>query len=407
MEDHYEEFDLRPFVELLLGHWKFIVGTAVVFAITALIVSQLMPAKYKAMALLVETAPQDDIQFDPRIVSADNDSGDKTHAYISIATSDDALQRLLDSIEPPLEGAATLYDIRKIVQAEASKDTQIVELIVTYNDSERAAEVVNLWAEQFVVDINALYSQQGNEQLTFFEEQLAQTRISQEEVEDLYIVFQSRNSISTIGNELSALNTAQTRYLAEENNLILLMENITNFRTQLNEQSEPMSMADQLTVISLQTQLFDAQKGFPVQLQMDAETLLNETDRNAQIERLDGLLATVEYQQSKITDALAALAPQILNLQEERQILATERDDLTQEKSILDETVLTLARKIEEERITSQNTSSGVQLVSKAAVPEKAESSSTLVSVFLAATIGVMLAVGFVFARNWWQDEQV
>ena len=404
MEDQYEEFDLRPFVELLLQHWKFIVGTAVIFAITTLIISQFMQPEYQATALLVETAPQDDIQFDPRIVSADSESGDRTHAYISIATSDDALQRLLDNIEPPLEDAATIEDIRKIVHAESNKDSQIVELSVTYNDSKRAAEVVNIWAEQFVVNVNEIYSQQGDEQLTFFENQLAQIRISQEDAEEQLISFQSRNVASTLSNELSALNTAQSRYLAEANNLVLLMENITNFRNQLSEQSEPLSMADQLTALSLQTQLFDAQAGFPIQLQMDAEIFLGETDRNAQIKRLDALLATIEYQQGQIAEALTALTPQILKLQEEKQILATERDGLNQEKSILDETVITLARKIEEERITSQNTSSGVRLVSKAAIPEKTENSSSLVSAFLAAVIGVMFAVGFIFARDWWQD---
>ena len=404
MEDQYEEFDLRPFVELLLQHWKFIVGTAVIFAIATLIISQFMQPEYQATALLVETAPQDDMQFDPRIVSADSESGDRTHAYISIATSDDALQQLLDNVDPPLEDAATLNDIRKIVHAESNKDSQIVELSVTYNDSKRAAEVVNIWAEQFVVDVNAIYSQQGDEQLTFFEEQLAQVRISQKGAEQELINFQSRNVASTISNELNALNTAQSRYLAEENSLILLMGNITNFRNQLSEQSEPLSVADQLTALSLQTQLFNTESGFPMQLQMDAESLLGETDRNTQINRLDALLTTIDYQQGQITDALVALAPQILKLQEEKQILATERDGLNQEKSILDETVITLARKIEEERITSQNTSSGVRLVSKAAVPEKTENSSSLVSAFLAAIIGVMLATGFIIARDWWQD---
>jgi len=404
MEDQYEEFDLRPFVELLLQHWKFIVGTAVIFAIATLIISQFMQPEYQATALLVETAPQDDMQFDPRIVSADSESGDRTHAYISIATSDDALQQLLDTVDPPLEDAATLNYIRTIVHAESNKDSQIVELSVTYNDSKRAAEVVNIWAEQFVVDVNAIYSQQGDEQLTFFEEQLAQVRISQKGAEQELINFQSRNVASTISNELNALNTAQSRYLAEENSLILLMGNITNFRNQLSEQSEPLSVADQLTALSLQTQLFNTESGFPMQLQMDAESLLGETDRNTQINRLDALLTTIDYQQGQITDALVALAPQILKLQEEKQILATERDGLNQEKSILDETVITLARKIEEERITSQNTSSGVRLVSKAAVPEKTENSSSLVSAFLAAIIGVMLATGFIIARDWWQD---
>ena len=406
MEDQYEEFNLRPFIQLLLGQWKFIVGTAVLFAITAFAVSQLMPSEYQATALLVETAPQDDIQFDPRIISADSESGDRTQAYISIATSDDALQHLLNSIEPPLEDIATLENIRKIVHASSNKDSQVVELTVTYNDSEHAAEIVNIWAEQFVVDVNTIYSRQGNEQLTFFEEQLAQIRVSQEDAEAQLINFQSRNSISTIGNELSALNTAQARYLAESNNLILLMENIANFRTQLSEQSEPLSLADQLTSLSLQTQLFDTQSDFPIQLQMDGESFLSETDRDAQIGRLDALLATITYQQGKITESLANLAPQILRLQEEKQILTTERDGLNQEKSILDETVVTLARKIEEERITSQNTSSGVRLVSKAAVPKKPTNSSTLVSMFLAATIGVLLAAGFVIAKNWWEDQE-
>ncbi len=406
MEYEYEEFDLRPFIELMLKQWKFIVGTAVGFAVVALIIAKLMPSSYQATALLAETDPQAKIQLDPNanIVAAVN--GGNIPTYISIATSDDALQQLLNSINPPLDGVVTLADMRKLVEAKTDKNSQIVELSVTYADPGRTAEVVNLWAAQSITDVHAFYSGQNDQQLAFLEEQLATTLISQEETTVELVDFQSNNSASVVTNKLNALNTAQVKYLKQQNELTRLMGSITALRVQLGKQSGPLSAAEQLTILVLNTQVFDAQNDFTIQLQANAESEISEIGRAEQIAQLDALIATIDSQQAQIEEDLDALPPQILVLQEEKQSIEAELNSLMQKQNLLNETVSVLSRKVEEERIASQNVDSGIRLVSKAAVPEEPENSSTLVSIILAAIIGGMLSVGYVFARDWWQVEE-
>ncbi len=406
MEYEYEEFDLRPFIELMLKQWKFIVGTAVGFAIVALIIAKLMPSSYQATALLAATDPQAKIQLDPNANIVASVNGGSIPTYISIATSDEALQQLLNSIDPPLDGVVTLADMRKLVEAETDKNSQIVELSVTYADPVRTAEVVNLWAAQSITDVHEFYSGQNDQQLTFLEEQLATTLVSQEETTAELVDFQSNNTVSVVTNELNALNTAQAKYLEQQNELARLMGSVTALRAQLDKQSGPLSSAEQLTILVLHTQVFDAQNDFTIQLQANTESESGEIGRAEQIAQLDALMATIDSQQAQIKEDLDALPPQILVLQEKKQSVEAELNGLMQKQNLLNEAVSVLSRKVEEERIASQNVDSGIRLVSKAAVPEEPENSSTLVSMILAAVIGGMFSVGYVFARDWWQAEE-
>jgi uncharacterized protein involved in exopolysaccharide biosynthesis len=61
-----EEISLQVYIDVLIKYWKWIAGITVVAAITATIVSFLLPPVYQATALVVITKPQYQMQFDPR-----------------------------------------------------------------------------------------------------------------------------------------------------------------------------------------------------------------------------------------------------------------------------------------------------------------------------------------------------
>ena len=61
-----EEIDLRQYVEVLIRHWGWIAGLALVAAAAALGVSFLIPPTYEATALVAVTEPRYVMRFDPR-----------------------------------------------------------------------------------------------------------------------------------------------------------------------------------------------------------------------------------------------------------------------------------------------------------------------------------------------------
>ena len=83
-----QEIDLRRYVEVLIRHWKWIVGLALVAAVMALVVSFLILPTYEAMALVAVTEPRYMMRFDPRFETVNNIQ-QVYRAYPELAGSDE------------------------------------------------------------------------------------------------------------------------------------------------------------------------------------------------------------------------------------------------------------------------------------------------------------------------------
>ncbi len=401
-----EEIDLREYLLVLIKYWKWILGTTVVAAVVALVVSFLLPPTYEATALVAVTKPRYVMQFDPRIETLNNIQP-AYKAYPELASGDEILQEVLARLNPRPEKLETLRDLQGMVTAKSGADPSVIRLTVRHRDPEAAAHIANLWAEIFVRRANEIYGTEAQSQLQFYQGQLERARAELTAVEEALVEFQARNRASVLQNQLDSYRQMQADYLADQRQITYIVQDIQGLREQLSRQpaDQPATLADQLTALFLQIKAFNVQASAPIQLQVDSAATLSEKSLPEQIAFLDDLVRVLEAKSAEIEGRLAELEPQILALQEELQQIHTEEDHLTRARDVARETYMTLARKVEEARIAAEDASTGeVRLASQAAVPEKPASPRKLLNTAVAGVLGLMLAVFGAFVTEWWRS---
>lgn len=397
-----EEIDLRPYIQVVVNKWYWLAAVGLVAALAAMATSMILPERYEATALVTITSDQQMLQFDPRIQNEVTEQ--PLQAYPELATADVLMAQLLNELALPPDEVDSVNSLGKKLTAAAGNDPSLIRLTAEDQDPETAARIANTWAEAYVDWVNGVYNDPTGEQLAFFEAQLEDARTELTTAETTLVEFQTRNRLSIVQNRLSALNHAQSTYLSDRQRITFLLEDIAGLRGQLaNNGSTAVVFADQLAALNLQLSAFNANSGSSLQFQINSDSPLTTENRTELLATLDGLTSALNGRLADIEQKLTDLEPEILALQGERQTLETEAQQLNRDVTIAAETYTTLSRKVDEERIASQDNMSQVKLVSDSAVPVEPAGTGTLVSMVLAGIVGVMVAVGVLFVSMWWR----
>jgi uncharacterized protein involved in exopolysaccharide biosynthesis len=120
---------------------------------------------------------------------------------------------------------------------------------------------------------------------------------------------------------------------------------------------------------------------------------------------LDALRVALQSRLVEVESRLAALEPEILALQQEQQQLQVTLARLQRNVAVVEETYTSLARKVDEERIVSQDEISSLRLASFAAVPDEPSAPRRLIMTLLAGFFGGMATAVFILSRLWWAAE--
>lgn len=394
-----EEIDLRPYIEAVIKHWYWIVGAAILAGIAAFIISSFIPPTYEAIALVAVIPSTDVVQFDERF--REGADSQPLRAFPQLALSDQVLQTLLLKAE----NGQSVEDVRQQLDAEVGDDATILQLTAVSENPAEAADLVNSWAAVFVNWANNVYGEQGGDQARFFEERLVVANVELAAAEDALTEFQAINRTSVISNTLASSNEQQAQLLASQIRANTLLEDAQFLRDQLAQQpnGEPVTFADQLTALSLQLQTFNVDTAVPLQLQVETTSSLTSDSRTEQLAMLDNLLATLALQVAQTENKLTELEPQILNLQQQLEESQTVYGRLFRDKVVAEETYNALARKVEEERITSADTVSGVRLASEAVVPQNPVGTRKLIIVVLASFMAATVVVFAIILIVWWR----
>jgi uncharacterized protein involved in exopolysaccharide biosynthesis len=401
-----EEINLRPYIEAVVRNWKWIIGATILATLIALGISFLTPPAYSATALVAVTEPRQILQFDPRIMTTGENQS--LRAYPELATSDELLGILLEEVSPIEPKITNIASLRGLLSAKAGSDPSLINLSVTSGEPQVSTEIVNLWAEIFVTKANEVFGGQGSEQLGFFEDQLIVTAQDLQQAEQDLVDFQAVNRSTILDNELIALQQTQADQLAKQRQIALLLQDAESLHEQLMDASDEKAApsAEQLALVLLQLRTFggvpSADMTTPWQLQLNVDQMSG-TDQQEQIAFLSGLQNTLAAQVKQIDEHLAELEPQILAVQQDKQKVDAEAARLIRNWTVTEETYTTLARKVEEEKITSQNTSSGVRLASRSAVPEASSGQGKLLISAVAMLLGVFLSILVIIAVTWWR----
>lgn len=424
-----EEIDLRAYVDVVLRHWYWIVGLALIAAVAAFAASTMKPPIYEASSVVIVAQPRYQLQFDPRFETAEQPKP-AYKAFPSLATSDEVLQAVVDAYTPSPEAGIESWRrgvLSDMVSASSEGDPSLVVLSVRSRSPKDAAAIANLWTDTLVKQANAIYgeSQQG---VTFFEEQLAEAARALGEADTTVVEFEAINNASNVAAHLESLRQAQTDYLGHRRNISYVIQDVRGLRNQLAKQPDDQSLtlADSLTALLLQIKAFSSQATVrevlgsnsnptgspalapgsvgPIELQISSSESLSSLTRSEQIAFLDSLIVTLEEKSAEFESQLTELQPQILELQEKHQEMIVQQERLLGAQELANETYLTLGRKLDEARIASQEEKGTLQIGSYASVPEGPSASNRLSNAFLAgllgATIGGVIAFGIEFLRH-------
>ena len=212
-----DPLDLRAYVELMLNHWWWIVGCAVLAALSAFAVTSLQPPTYEASSIVMITEPRYQMEFDPRFQTADQWQP-AYKAFPELAASDTVLQAVVQAYTP--SPAADIEDwrlgvLKPMAEATSQGDPSLVKLQITCRCAEDAAGIANAWADQLAARGNDIYAE-GEGNVAFFETQAAQAETTLETAEQALIAFQARDRASIVSAQLSSLRQTQSDYLADQ-----------------------------------------------------------------------------------------------------------------------------------------------------------------------------------------------
>lgn len=398
----YEEIDLRPYIEALLRSWMWIVGAAVAVAITTFFLTSLGTPLYQATALVAVTKPRFSVQLDPRLQTIE-DLGVAYGAYQEIALSDELVSELYASLELGSENIMNLQSFKSLLNANVGTNQTLIELSVTTTNPNTAAEIANRWAELVIERSNELYGNFGDESVTFLENQLSLAEADLRTAESNLIEFTARDQKGILENEVAVLINEQKIYLETQTNVEALAWSVTAFRDSLARLNEntPLSKADQLTALSLQARVFDAQLD---NLQIDASVSENllASNRVELIESLDNLILILEERIQRFDQLVVDLSPIILEKQEMIGELQIERDRLEAELEHVRDTTTLLSRSIEEATISSQDVGNQIRLAGKAVALERPLSNGRITTTLIAFALVSAASAAWIFAREWW-----
>lgn len=403
-----EAIDLRPYVGAILTYWWVILGGAILAGVIALGLYFLSTPTYQATALVAVTEPAQRLQFDPRIEDT-LETDQLLRSYPELAMSDELLAGMLPQLTQESDGRiASLAELKARLQATPGTDARLLRLTATSVDPELAAAMVNRWATTFVETTNAVFFGSTVGDGNFYADQLADTGAQLAAAEQALVEFQARNPLVIIDNELMSLSQFQADTLATQRRLAALLDNIDALRSQLDSQSGgEISLADQLTALGLQLQAYNTSLSGPGQLQLAVDSEITAGSVTEQLSQLDALSAAISQQFAATEDALGDLEVDILALQEEKQVLLMQSNQLLRDRDVVQETYVALARKVDEERIASGDTSRGARIASRAAVPEMPNQASLPLTLLIAAAVGGMLATAAVILLTWWRQSRV
>jgi uncharacterized protein involved in exopolysaccharide biosynthesis len=412
-----ETIDLRPYVEAIVRYF-WLIGGAIVLAIAVGVALYFSGNTFEATALATIPDPTQQVQFDSRIKDV-LDPSEMLAAYPELAMSDEVLGRVLTRAQetPAGTNVATVGQLRGMMAVSTAGDPRLFRLTVASEDPQLAAELANLWAEEFVAAVESVYSGGG---LEFFTDQLNEAALELRAADDALVAFQTTNRQGIVDNELASLHEQHRAYLTEKRTLTQILDDIDGLRTQLEANAtDTVNLADQLAALTVQLRAYEsvpqsvqtfsesmavqapAAAQAPWQLSIGADTQLTTGDRAQQLQLLDALRRSIEMSLVDIETQRAALEGPIFVLQTEKQRLFNEGERLIRNREIAQETYDSVARKVDEERIGAAETIARV--ASRATAPEQPDRPNLLVLLPLLAIAAALLSAAVIVILTWWR----
>lgn len=404
-----EEIDLRKYIEVLIHYWYWIVGLGVAAAVIAFAVSSFLPPIYEAAAWVDVTGPRYQVRFDSRMEDIAVDPKQFTEIYPKLAINGPVLLSVADEIgQSQFAEVMDVHDIKGMLDAESGDYAGLVILKVRSEDPQAAAALANIWADQFVVYVSALFN--GSDDIPRIEAQLAEAKTALEGADQALTTFRREfgfgfSGVSELGRTaedsgavgIARRLAAKTRLLSEyetrADRIAQLLQEARAVQAQVNGATSPAVVAGLLADMLL----LGVAEGQPNSL---VQISLSGLDTESS---LAALVTALGAKQGSTQETITRLALEVEILQSDVADRQQELEQLLRDRGLAEDTHLTLSRKLQETSIEMGDDMARV--LSYASVPSGPVSPRRLFNTVIAGVLAVMFAVLAVFVVEYWRED--
>jgi uncharacterized protein involved in exopolysaccharide biosynthesis len=451
-----EEIDLRPYIQALIEKWYWIVGVAVVAAVIAFGVTSLVPPSFETETAVAIVRSRTDITFDPRIVTEDEafarDQNARRAALVALVTSTDVIEAVLaevgDQLSPEQQRVTALRNM-----VNASSDGDLIRIQVRHGQPELAAALANSWGRHYERHVNQLFGGGRGEGLAMIAVQVQEARTRYEAAQTDLETFTRTNRLVALTSEVESLEQVLADYYGLRASLQanpaqlsrsvlghhyadlqrieswLLAAQALRQQVAADGNSAGAAAGNRVSYLSLHSQIYSSMPlsmTVPVEIQVvlaeetavtpnDIDNLLGvlaqrRQETLAEIERVSGdllpgsgpVVVGEGEEERPLQEVITILTEQIAALQAELVADRSRQQELQESRELAWETYQTLIRKQAETEIAAQTVGSEVRVASRAAVPERPAASGRMVTIVMAATLGLLTSMLVLFTRVWW-----
>lgn len=420
-EEFAGEIDLRGLLEVLLrGKWLIAAVTAVAVLAAVLVSMLLVTPKYAASSVLLVNLPQP---------ALDTARGTPVEALLEVAgrypqmtletcraqvTNPVVLRNVIRQLGLDKHGY-TEQKLRKMIEAKAVKDSNLIEVEVTGPDRRLIEDIANATAKEFIAFMNLTVGQQISRVGEFIQQQINVEEEKLSEATREYMDFLSQpRSVSQLEKEVEAKldllasfrkrlaenqvqrESAARRLEAARKQLAATPPTITTKQSLLADPALLTLAREQngASAFELGRLQVENEQLNPVYLQLSSEVASGEL-----------LQAQLAEEQGNLLRQIAALEKDLSGLQSELAVKQVEQEKLSQKVQLLRNNYESFLTKAEETRISGSMRLGETQIIhiGQAVASEGPVSPRTLLNAAVAGVLGLMVSVLLVFFLDYWR----
>jgi uncharacterized protein involved in exopolysaccharide biosynthesis len=215
MEEEYYEIDLRRYIEALFRWWWVIALCALLAGLAALVVGMFQTPIYEANAGVVMLRSQTEISLGSSIQTLTDQDINVAEAARG-ATAERVEQRLSSMAGMVKNGAIAervANELSDVLTEEEQRPSSLlghvrgqileledgggrsdtIEIVVSYDDPEKASAVANAWAQEYETYVNQIYGEASVAPFTDIEKQVSNARDEYDQAQESLLTFLSED----------------------------------------------------------------------------------------------------------------------------------------------------------------------------------------------------------------------
>lgn len=427
--------DLRDIIKTLKKRRKLIANTFLLFVITAVVISFLIPPTYEAETTIRIKQPKGLANSLLGDLPTGNPMGTKQQmsTYAEILKSRTVVQQMIDKTQADKEEPPTYEEMLKRITTQPVKDTEILNVKVQAKSQEEAQNVANTLVQVFLERLTDLVRSEQSKVREFIGGRMQESKQELEKAENLLQKYKYEQKIVSPSDESKAMidKLSTIDKLAADNKVALAsaQAKMNSANQQLGQQKpgfiadSPLIQQYKAKLADLEVQLVSLSQKYtskhPDVIALQAGISETNTKLNEEISRVvnaeapsmnpihQGLLqsqlqaeaeiAVCTARQQAINKILAEGEQQIVKLPAKEQGLVK----VMRDANVAQEIYIMLAKRYEEARISEVMEPTDVQIIDKAIIPEKPIKPKKLLNTVIAAILGIFVGIGLAFLSEY------